>query len=565
MTWWHYLLLSNLYLILFFGFYALLLQRETFFQLNRIYLVGAAVISFFIPLIQLDMVKNWFITQKVHQTIYNAGPQVVYRFNNNQTEQLTMGEVARMVYIAGIIVLSVKLLWQLFALKRMIANRQLPAAWSFFKKIKVDEELAGQEVIMAHEEVHARQWHSADVLLIELVMIINWFNPVVYLYRRYIKQTHEFIADRDALKAGASKAEYAMLLLSQTFNTPAHHLLNPFFNSSVLKKRILMLQKNKSGYSALLKYGFSAPLFALMLALSSATINNSEVVKTIQREALQVFEAPATILSDEPVATEELTVKKPVREELTASVPEFKVSHDLLVKDNPVEQTVDHITGKDSVIYGNPTEVFTSVEKHPGFAGGTKGFAMFLQKNIHNETGDQGRMNVTFIVRKDGELANVKALNNNNPALAYEAVRAIAASPKWVPGEQNGKKVDVQYTVPVVFGAAIRASDDTAKRLQNVTLRRFNNVQFKASFDSTKTMGDALADKTVIYSFSSKNNTKPPHFIIDGKEATVDKMKTLDTKTIERIQVFKDEAAAKEFGLKYQQGGVVSVTTVKRQ
>lgn len=565
MTWWHYLLLSNLYLILFFGFYALLLQRETFFQLNRIYLVGAAVISFFIPLVQLDVVKGWFITQKVHQTIYSGGTEAVYTFTN-QPDRLTLGEVAGMVYIAGIVILSVKLLWQLSALRRIIKNNQVAAAWSFFGKIKVDESLEGQNAIIAHEEVHARQWHSADVLLIELVMIINWFNPVVYLYRRYIKQTHEFIADRDAIKAGTSKADYAMLLLTQSFNAPAHHLLNPFFNSSVLKQRILMLQKNKSGYTALIKYGFSAPLFALMLALSSATINNSEVVKTIQREALQVFEAPAAILTEEPVVTEELTVKEPVREELKANVPEFKVNHDLLVKDDPTAQTVDRAMAKDSVMYGDPTEVFTSVEKQPDFAGGVKGFAMFLQKNLHNETGGQGRVNVTFIVRKDGELANVKALNNNNPTLAEEAVRAISLSPKWVPGEQNGKKVDVQYTVPVVFGAAIQAPGaDTAKRLQNITLRRFSNVQFKASFDSTKTMGDALGDKTLIYTFSSKGNDKAPHFIIDGKEASADKLKALDAKNIERIQVFKDEAAAKTFGYKYQQGGVVSVTTIRRQ
>lgn len=560
MTWWHYLLLSNLYLILFFGFYALLLQRETFFQLNRIYLVGASVISFFIPLIQLDVVKGWFITQKVHQTIYSAGPQAIYTFNN-QPNQLTMGEVARMIYIAGIIVLSVKLLWQLLALKRMIANSQLPAAWSFFKKIKVDDELAGQEVIMAHEEVHARQWHSADVLLIELIMIINWFNPIVYLYRRYIKQTHEFIADRDALKAGASKAEYAMLLLSQTFNAPAPHLLNPFFNSSVLKKRIMMLQKNKSGYSALLKYGFSAPLFALMLALSSATINNSAVVRTIQREALQVFEAPAPILNDTPVITEEITVKQPIAEELVAPAPEFKMNNELLVKDNPTEQTVDHVTGKDSVIYGEPTEVFTSVEKLPDFAGGVKSFAMFLQKNLHNEGGQQGRVNVTFVVRKDGELSDIRALRSSSPALAEEAIRVISASPKWIPGEQNGKKVDVQYTVPVVFGATIHEPDTTQKRtIQNITFFRRTNLKLQGTVDTIKvTDKPRVMNEVIVTGYATKQGAKPL-IMVDGKEADFAELKAMDAKNITSINVLKDEAAAKAFGKKHE-NGVIMVTT----
>ncbi|MDT3403494.1 TonB family protein [Mucilaginibacter terrae] len=562
MTWWHYLLLSNLYLILFFGFYALLLQRETFFQLNRIYLVGASVISFFIPLIQLDVVKSWFITQKVHQTIYSASPQAIYTFNN-QPDQLTMGEIARVVYIAGIVILSVKLLWQLFALKRMIVNRQLPAAWSFFKKIKVDEELEGQEVIIAHEEVHARQWHSADVLLIELVMIINWFNPIVYLYRYYIKQTHEFIADRDALKTGTSKADYAMLLLNQAFNAPSHHLLNPFFNSSVLKKRIMMLQKNKSGYVALLKYGFSAPLFALMLALSSATINNSEVVKTIKREALQVFEAPAPVLINAPVVTEELTVKQPRTEELVASVPEFKVNNELLVKDNPTAKVVDEPIVKDSLHINEAKEIFTAVEKLPNFVGGVRGFAEFLQKNLHNTNGNQGRVNVTFVVRKDGELTDVRALKASTPALAEEAVRVIASSPKWAPGEQNGKKVDVQYTVPVVFGATARYEADTsAKRVvQTINFVRRGDVKIKGAVDTFKVTSrfSTNNNEAVVTGFSVKQGSKPL-VIVDGKETDVAALKTMDAKTIASINVLREDAAVKAYGKKHE-NGVIMVTT----
>jgi beta-lactamase regulating signal transducer with metallopeptidase domain len=90
-------------------------------------------------------------------------------------------------------------------------------------------------------------------------MIINWFNPVVYLYRFAIKHIHEYIADRQAIKAGNDKAEYALLLLSQTFNAPAHQLVNPFYNHSLLKQRIMMLQKNKSQRIKLLKYGCRHP------------------------------------------------------------------------------------------------------------------------------------------------------------------------------------------------------------------------------------------------------------------------------------------------------------------
>ncbi|HEY5328086.1 MAG TPA: M56 family metallopeptidase, partial [Mucilaginibacter sp.] len=221
MTWWQYLMLVNIYLLLFYGFYVLLLSRETFFQLNRIYLVSAALLSFFIPLIQSDWVKNLFITQQVKYNIYSS-PVMLYRFKPISGTPITIGRILVIIYLTGIIFLLVKLIWQLMALKKAINHPQSPTAYSFFKKIKLGNDLSNHKVIAAHEQVHASQWHSADVLIIETVKIINWFNPVVYLYRFAIKHIHEFIADRQALKSGTGKADYALILLSQTFNTPTH-------------------------------------------------------------------------------------------------------------------------------------------------------------------------------------------------------------------------------------------------------------------------------------------------------------------------------------------------------
>ena len=245
MTWWHYLLLVNIYLLLFYGFYVLLLRRETFFQLNRVYLVTGALLSFFIPLIQSDWVKNLFITQKVQYTIYSS-PVMLFQFRPIEHTHVTIGQVLVVIYLAGIIFLALRFAWQLIALKKAIDNPKSTAAYSFFKKIKLGDDLSNHEIIAAHEYAHARQWHSADILLIEVVMIINWFNPVVYFYRFAIKHIHEFIADRQALRSGTDRSDYAVLLLSQTFNTQAHQLSNPFFNNSLLKQRIMMLQKNKS-------------------------------------------------------------------------------------------------------------------------------------------------------------------------------------------------------------------------------------------------------------------------------------------------------------------------------
>jgi TonB family protein len=542
MTWWHYLLLSNLYLILFFGFYVLLLRRETFFQLNRIYLVGSALMSFLIPLIQLDWVKQWFITQKVQETIYTAAPIMVYRIKAVQPQHLTMGQLVVGIYVAGIAILTIKLLWQLFTLSRFISNnKQVAAAWSFFKRIKVDEQLENHEVITAHEEVHARQWHSADVLLIEVIMILNWFNPVVYFYRRSIKHIHEFIADRDALKAGTSKAEYALMLLSQTFDAPVHHLLNPFFGSSVLKQRIMMLQKNRSNYTALIKYGFSAPLFALMLALSSATINNSRVVKTIQKSAEHIFAEKAPVLAQvitEPVIQ---TAEPQKPEEIKAAQPRFNINTNLIVTDVPHTAEPHALPQADSVPDNPNNEVFSTVEKLPQFPGGTETFYRFISKNLRYPTDAldkniKGRVNVTFVVERDGSLSDMRTLSSPAAALADEAMRVMSLSPKWIPGEQNGRRVAVQYTLPIVFTSdGSRADSTVTGQPRRIVLKSVSSFKFIPD-----SLHQAAPKENVLVLASKDNKLAAANmiFLLDGKEVPREKaLAGLNPSKIESISV----------------------------
>jgi TonB family protein len=425
MNWWHYLLLVNVYLTLFFGFYALLLRRETFFQLNRIYLVGTAILSFFIPLIQSEWVKGLFITQQVQYTIYGADAVSITDIAPITNNPVTIGQVLLVTYTAGVIVLAIKLMLQLILLRRIIQDPSPKVSYSFFNKVKVSDGIDGREVIENHELVHARQFHSADVLIIEAVMIINWFNPVVYLYRFAIKHVHEYIADRHTLKAGTNKADYAMLLLSQTFDTPAHHLVNPFFNHSLLKQRIMMLQKNKSQRIKLIKYGLSAPLFILMLVLSSATIGNSKAVNTIHDKAELILDKPASLIAD----------------------TNFKAT---VVTYNPKTDTVpvtDTVPGR---------ELFSSVEHVPTFPGGEKAFTRFLANTIKYPAQAvtnrvQGRSIIAFVVEKDGSLSDIRVLRALGNGTDEEAIRALKTSPKWNPGVQNGHRVRVQYSVPVSF------------------------------------------------------------------------------------------------------------------
>ncbi|MDB5010109.1 MAG: TonB family protein [Mucilaginibacter sp.] len=461
MNWWHYLLLVNLYLVLFYGFYTLLLRRETFFQLNRIYLVSAALLSFLIPVIQSNWVNGLFITEQVHYTIYSS-PVMIYAAAPIEKTPLTIGQVFIFLYLGGIAFLTIKFILQLIKVKKIINEPEPSAAYSFFKKISLGENVVKQDAIIAHEQVHARQWHTVDVLIIEIVMIINWFNPVVYLYRFAIKHIHEFIADQQALKVGADKAEYALLLLSQTFNAPSHQLVNPFYNQSLLKQRIMMIQKNRSQRIVLFKYMLSAPLFGLMLILSSATVNNSKAIRTISTHANNMFVKPV-------VATiEGVADNGQIPDELTST---------------PFNTSVKQANGNSAV--WQQDKVYEAVDKEPQFPGGLKAFYKFLAKTVRypadaRVNNIQGRVYVQFIVEKDGSLSSVKVVRGPGHGLNEEAARAVKSSPKWIPGTQHGKAVRVQYTVPINFTLA--ANKPTASAIVHPDNNVYESVETEPAF-----------------------------------------------------------------------------------
>jgi TonB family protein len=534
MTWWQYLMLVNIYLLLFYGFYVLLLSRETFFQLNRLYLISAALLSFFIPLIQSEWVKNLFITQEVKYTIYSS-PVMFYHFKANNEAPFTIGRLLVIIYLAGIVILLARLTWQLIALSRVIDHPLASGAYSFFKKIRLGDDLSNHDVIAAHEHVHAAQWHSADVLVIEGVMIINWFNPVVYLYRFAIKHIHEFIADRQAIKSGTEKADYALLLLSQTFNAPPHQLVNPFFNHSLLKQRIIMLQKNRSHRVALVKYFLSAPLFILMLILSSATVNNSKTIRLINKKAEQVFLAPARI---EPIEID------PVDD----SANKTQIKNTLSLADT---------------VHKNEGPVFTSVEQVPEFPGGITAFGEFLGKNIRypaemREKGVQGKVIISFIVEEDGSLSNFRVVRSIGSGADEESVRVLALSPKWKPGIQNGHTVRVQYSVPISFTLGKAKPDKPAESKTGVVDENKSTNNTLVLYPNDNTLPDTIKSRTEFFRNSAGTN---PLVVIDGKQTDSSSgLSSLNPNDIESISVLKDKSATALYGTKGV-NGVIVVTT----
>ncbi|WP_316792936.1 TonB family protein [Pedobacter frigoris] len=279
MSWAHYILQVNIYLVIFYGFYKLLLDKETYFILNRIYLVSAGLFSLIIPFIRLE----WFTQQQVVQPVYvgvNQLNQLVTQVAiiPETPSSFSIGNFIVLIYIAGVLFFISKFIYQLLSIRLALKKKNAGLAFSFFNHKIVDKELPNSSTIEKHEDIHVRQLHTLDVLFFEILGTITWFNPIIYFYKNTVKNIHEYLADEEAAKFQGDKEEYALLLLSSAFGVSPNSLTNSFYNKSLIKKRIFMLHKQRSAKTAVLKYGLFVPLFALTLVLSSATVRDNEQI-----------------------------------------------------------------------------------------------------------------------------------------------------------------------------------------------------------------------------------------------------------------------------------------------
>jgi TonB family protein len=272
MTLTSYLLQVSIYLILFYAFYEIVLKRQTFFTLNRICLINAVIFSLTIPLLS----AGWQPHREVVQQSLSISIQ--YALESAQTFQQVTSSLSSIItptYITGVAFSSVFFIWRLTGLKKAAVKMSKNKAFSFFKFKAIDKNLLDYHVINVHEQVHVRQFHSLDVLFFEIAAILFWFNPVIYFYKRRIKQVHEHLADRAAAQYMGDKKSYALLLLHNSLGlSPV--LANSFQNTSLLKSRIYMLQREQSRKLTLLRYILIVPMILVMFLFSTANISPKE-------------------------------------------------------------------------------------------------------------------------------------------------------------------------------------------------------------------------------------------------------------------------------------------------
>ena len=439
-----YSLKTSLCLAAFYLFYKLLLSRDTFHHFNRMALLGMMVLSAAIPVIALIFTPG----DRTLELMTDLLPVQMEVLDSSSSATLEspnrLLSLVLLFYLTGCVLYVMQTLWTLSRILRLIRQgeriridrhirltihsdcRIAPFSWmNNIVVSRTDLNEAG-ETILLHEQAHIRQLHSVDLLLAELCLLFQWYNPAAWLFYRELQHIHEFEADRFVLSQGVDAKQYQLLIIKKAVGTRLYSMANSF-NHSNLKKRITMMLQKKSNAWARLKYAYVLPLAAISL------------IAFARPEITKSFEG----ISNAKVSNLILKVDPPEVEKIFSDTP-------------PPIDMADPLPNAPVTTQVSDTTVFEIVEEMPEFPGGLQACINYLNDNIQYpaaaiENGIQGRVTTNFIVEKDGSISNVQVLRNVHPALDAEAVRVTAAMPKWKPGKQRGQVVRVYFNLPVVF------------------------------------------------------------------------------------------------------------------
>ncbi|MNJ93112.1 BlaR1 peptidase M56 [compost metagenome] len=288
MNWLYYLLEANLYLTAFYVMYKVLLQNSTFYNSNRYFLILSIVVAFTTPLVQLGFLKPKALIE-ANAMVYDLPIKTVALTKITQAPNLTLEDCIFYGYLLIALLLSVRFIVAIYRIisiyikgrKRELSGYTLVelstehTAFSFFNILFIHPNMAKNNAVLRHEIIHIQQKHSWDIVLLEFLKICCWFNPIVYLIKKDLNLLHEYIADASTTLATISKHEYAMFLIENSMASYSPSLVNQFFNQSILKSRINMLNKEKTANWARLKYLLAVPLGVGLLCASTLSFSKT--------------------------------------------------------------------------------------------------------------------------------------------------------------------------------------------------------------------------------------------------------------------------------------------------
>jgi hypothetical protein len=435
-----------------------------------LYLLIAPILGFILPFVSLGFIQQRipqeYIIQLPAVVIGGGVSEMVSSGNNWWIPNFTALWIFGMVLSALLLCVKfykiIKLKFtantQKFPKFKLVTLPKTDIAFSFFNSIFLGENISEENKasIIAHEKIHIEQKHSLDLLFFEMLRIVFWFNPMIYLFQNRIATLHEYIADAK-VTIQKDKKQYYQSLLSEVFQTEKISFINTFFNQSLIKKRIIMLQKSKSTKTAQFKYLLLLPIICGMLVYTACSNDpkaeeqqnvsqsDSEVMNKIN-ELAEAIMKKGTMTPEEEKALKLLTTEAQPGDKVYTSVQEY------------LDET------KDENDLAVPFAAIDKVPAYPDCAGDneamkkcfTERITAFVGENFNTKIGNdlnlsgRQRIAVQFKIDKTGNIVDVKA-RAPKPQLEAEAIRIVQKLPQMQPGEQDGKKVSVIYSLPIVF------------------------------------------------------------------------------------------------------------------
>lgn len=490
-----YLIKINVALMLLYGFYRLTVSRDTFFGLRRLTLWLIYAVALMVPSLNLEYWVRDTPTMVSMANVYadTFYPVVVVKA---QASGITWMDMLLGIYWVGVAVLSLRLVWQLFSIIRLVVISRKQevegitvhllkgegSPFSFFRWVFMyPSTLEGRQLheVMVHECTHVSGLHSLDTLFSELFSIACWFNPFAWLMKQEVRMNLEYLADESVLSDGNARKSYQYHLLGLAYRQPNESTkIANNFNLLPLKKRIKMMNKRRTSEIGKAKYLLFAPLAGVLLMVSNIESVAREigeqipVVAEVQQKAEQALNADVAVANPmakdavemmnpsetaemkaaeaaeakaEVAKAEEAKAAEVAKAEEAKAVEQAKQAAEEKVKTKPQTETTKKKNSWDCI-----------PETMPYFPGGNVLMLKYLADNIKYPASavkakKQGRVIVGFIVQKDGSITHAKIVRSIDPELDAEALRVVKGMPKWTPGTQLGKPVSVKYALPVKF------------------------------------------------------------------------------------------------------------------
>lgn len=521
-----YALKSAFVLFLLYVPYTLLLHRDSFFRLNRFVLLGVLLLSLVLPLCNvswLSMDRQPVVHAAQMQMVeigipVNVLPQDDVVEEVSASSSFTLFGLLTLIYIIGMAVVLLLRLWQMGSLRLQLrrgslwrhsedgitvychADRVAPFSW--MNSIVISEEdyaESGREIIL-HETGHIRFRHSWDVLLLTLVQMVQWWNPLAYMAGISLRDVHEYEADDYVLRQGVSASAYQMLLLKKAVGYGSYTFANNF-NHSLTKKRITMMRKSKSNPWMRSKALYVIPVAALALSAFATPEIVSPIegmVSEPESKGMENYLTGQAAMEEnrQNAATMEI-LKTPVAGNRLPADATYYVDGEKMERGIAVRRIVDGrevvlITrkgenGKETVtVVGSSKNdavdeakallrkegvqkldvkkegandndsIYNVVSENAEFPGGNMAASNWISKNMTypeecRKQGIEGRVVIKFVVNKDGSIVDLETVRSPHPALAEEGLRVVKSMPKWKPAKEGGKVVRSRFNIPIVF------------------------------------------------------------------------------------------------------------------